>query len=305
MTPASADSRSCLGGLELRLGGDVLLKQRALAGLGRSRILQLRGGARQVGLRRAHGKLIGDRIERGQALPLLDDFADVDVTADDAPEHPEAEIGLVPGLDGSGEAHGPRGLRGQRRRRERVGGRAPPHAARPRQAARRPTALRAITKSRPASLGRSFAKRHKSDCGRRSCAPAGHDELAGPEPLPHDDLPGLIAFDRDRLQRHRLWSGDRRSTLPGWPLSLERALHGTVTSLRGWNRPSPITAAPSVIAAGGCSMPTLTLTVPLDVSTVGETSRSVPFAFTARIGHQRQLDGGIAGFVGEDRSRRR
>ena len=81
----------------------------------------------------------------------------------------------------------------------------------------------------------------------------------------------------------------------GCPLSDERALHGTITSLRGWNRPSPTTAAPSVIAAGGCSMPTLTLMVPLDGSTVGEISRTVPFAVTAGSGTSVNSMAGSAG----------
>ena len=51
-----------LGGLKLRRGGDILLKQRTLAGFGRSRILQLRDGARQLRLRRAHRKLEGDGV---------------------------------------------------------------------------------------------------------------------------------------------------------------------------------------------------------------------------------------------------
>ena len=105
-----------LGGVVLRLGGDVLLEQRALAGLGRGGILEAGGRAGQVGLRRPHRQLVGERVERGQALPLPDDVAHIDVTADDAPEHPKAEVGLVPGLDGSGETHGPRRLRGDEQR---------------------------------------------------------------------------------------------------------------------------------------------------------------------------------------------
>ena len=62
-----------------------------------------------------------------------------------------------------------------------------------------------------------------------------------------------------------------------------------------------MTAAPSVIAAGGCWMPTLTLTVPLDVSTVGDDLAHGALCFDGRIGHQRQLDRGTGGFEGEDR----
>ena len=87
----------------------------------------------------------------------------------------------------------------------------------------------------------------------------------------------------------------------GWPPSLETALHGMTTSLQGWNRPSPMTAAPRVIAAGGC--------LDTDLDPDGSAGRvhgrrdlaNGALCFHIRIGHQRQLDGGLAGFVGEDR----
>ena len=48
-------------------------------------------------------------------------------------------------------------------------------------------------------------------------------------------------------------------------------------------------------------MPTLTLTVPLDLSTVGRDLTHGAPCLHGRIGHQRQLDGGIGELVGEDR----
>ena len=67
--------------------------------------LELGRGVRQFGPRRTHGELLRDRIDRGQALALLDRVADVDVAGEDAAEQPKAEVGLELRLDGPGETH--------------------------------------------------------------------------------------------------------------------------------------------------------------------------------------------------------
>src|SRR5579871_4925471 len=60
----------------------------------------------------------------------------------------------------------------------------------------------------------------------------------------------------------------------------QRALAGSTTALRDASRTLPATAAPSVICGGGFWIAIFTCTVPVDGSMVGDTSRTVPCAFT-------------------------
>ena len=299
VTPASADSRACLAASILRLGGNVLLEQRALAGLGRGGILEAGGRAGEVGLRRPHRQLVGERVERGQALPLPDDVAHIDVTADDAPEHPKAEVGLVPGLDGSGETHGPHRLRGDNNGENGSGCRRLGMVlflAGGEQADR----TQGSQGCQDRVHGAAPSVNATTWLGRRNCAPAGHDDLAGLEPLPHDDLSGLVAFNGDRPQRHRLGPG-------------VDGPHGRLAVSAGKGAPRDhhelAGLEPALADDGGAERHRGRRMLDADLGPDGSGGpvhgrgdlTHGALCLHGRIGHQRQRDGGIGELAGEDR----
>ena len=108
---ATAASRACSRGLDVRRADHLSLEQGALPDLGGGRGLQLRQRRLQFGAGRAHGQLLRDRIERRQSVAPPHGIADIHVPVHDAAEQAEAEPGLELRLDDAGEGLAPAGLR--------------------------------------------------------------------------------------------------------------------------------------------------------------------------------------------------
>ena len=136
--------------------------------------------------------------------------------------------------------------------------------------------------------------------GRNNCAPAGHDDLARLEPLTHEDLSSLVAFDGDRLQRHG----------PGPRVD---GPHGRLPASGGKRAPRDhhelAGSEPALADDGGAERHGRWRMLDADLDPDGSVGRvhgrgdltHGALCFDGRIRHQRQLDGGIGGFVGEDR----